>query len=130
MAKYRVRYVGGIERVVAEALKKETGTEGVLITSLELYSDMNPPKMAMVSRLVSTGDKPVILWIDGVGLAGDDSPGILELGLIKDPKVLMEKALQITRGVSDRRICRAKRNRGCSKGEKGNFSQKYFTAPK
>jgi len=33
------------------------------------------------------------LWIDGVGLAGDDAPGILGLGLIEDPKALLEKAV-------------------------------------
>ena len=94
MAKYRVRYVGGIETLVAEALKKETGADAVLITSLEFYSNRVPPRVAMVSRLVSTGNRPVILWTDGVGLSGDDSRGILDLGLIEDPKALMKKALQ------------------------------------
>jgi len=93
MAKYRVRYVGGIDRVIAEGINKETGTQAILLTSLELYSDRNPPKIALVSRLVSATSKPVILWIDGVGLAGDDSPGILGLGLIEDPKALLKKAL-------------------------------------
>jgi TolB-like protein len=32
--------------------------------------------------------------MEGVGLAGDDSPGILGLGLIEDPTELREKALQ------------------------------------
>ena len=94
MAKYRVRYIGGIDGMIAEGFKKETGTEAVLITSLELYSNTVPPKMAMISRLVSTGNNPVILWIDGVGLAGDNSPGILGLGLIEDPKALLQRGLQ------------------------------------
>jgi TolB-like protein len=34
------------------------------------------------------------LWIDGIGLAGDDSPGLLELGLIENPDALLEMALQ------------------------------------
>jgi hypothetical protein len=94
MARNRVRYTGGIDQPTAEALRKEKGMEGVLITALEFYSDANPPKIALTSRLVSTGDNPVILWIDGVGLAGDDSPGILGLGLIEDPQALLEKALE------------------------------------
>jgi TolB-like protein len=65
----------------------------VLITSLELYNETNPPKIALTMRLVSSGDNPTILWIDDVGLAGDDSPGILGLGLIEDPKTLQKKAL-------------------------------------
>ncbi len=93
MAKHRVRYTGGIDKPLAQAFKGDTGAEGVLITSLELYSNANPPKIALTSRLVSTGDEPVILWVDGFGLAGDDSPGILELGLIEDPKALLEKGV-------------------------------------
>jgi TolB-like protein len=93
MARNRIRYTGGINKAVAQAFKTETEVGGVLITSLELYSEPNPPKIALTSRLVSTGEDPVILWIDGVGLAGDDSPGILGLGLIEDPKALLEKAV-------------------------------------
>lgn len=94
MARHRIRYTGGIDQGTAKAFKEETGTEGVLITAMELLTDVNPPKVALISRLVSTGDNPVILWMDGVGLAGDDSPGILGLGLIEDTQVLLKKALQ------------------------------------
>jgi len=93
MARYRIRYTGGVDKPLAQAFKNDTGTGGILITSLELYSEVNPPKIALTSRLVSTGDNPMILWIDGVGLAGDDSPGILGLGLIEDPGALLEKAV-------------------------------------
>jgi len=93
MAKHRVRYTGGIDKITAKEFKDEINCQGVLITSLELYNETNPPKIALTSRLVSTGDNPVILWIDGAGLAGDDSPGILGLGLIQDPKALQKKAL-------------------------------------
>ena len=93
MAKHRIRYTGGLDKFTAKEFKDEINCQGVLITSLELYNEMNPPKIALTSRLVSTGDNPGILWIDGVGLAGDDSPGILELGLIKDFKVLQKRAL-------------------------------------
>lgn len=93
MAKYRIRYTGGIDKISAKGFKDEIDCQAVLITSLELYNETNPPKFALTSRLVSTGDNPVILWIDGIGLAGDDSPGILGLGLIEDPKALQKKAL-------------------------------------
>jgi TolB-like protein len=93
MAKHRIRYAGGVDKITAKEFKDEISCEAVLITSLELYNDMNPPKIALTSRLVSTGSNPVILWIDGIGLAGDDSPGILGLGLIEDPKTLQKKAL-------------------------------------
>jgi hypothetical protein len=94
MARHRIRYVGGIDTATATAFMEETATEAVLVTSLELYSEATPPKIAMISRLVSTGEKPEILWMDGVGMAGDDSPGILDLGLIEDPGELRDKALR------------------------------------
>jgi len=98
MAKYRIRDTGGIDWATAQAFKKELGVEGVLITAVELYSEVIPPKIAMTSRLVSTGDKVVILWMDGVGVSGDDSPGILGLGLIEDPIKLLDNALDFLSG--------------------------------
>jgi TolB-like protein len=93
MVRNRVRYTGGIDETTAKALKKETGVDGVLIASVELYSEALPPKIALTARLVSTGETPTIVWVDGIGFAGDDAPGILDLGLIEDPKVLLKKGL-------------------------------------
>ncbi len=64
----------------------------MLITDIELYYEA-PPKIALLSRLVSTGEPLSILWMNGVSLAGDESPGILGLGLIGDPAKVTEKAL-------------------------------------
>jgi hypothetical protein len=44
------------------------------------------------------------LWIDGVGLAGDDSPGILGLGLIEDPKALLEKVVGRLTGLLEKHL--------------------------
>jgi TolB-like protein len=95
MARHRIRYTGGIDRDTAQAFKQEVNVDGVLMTSLEFYSDDNPPKISLISRLVSTGGNPLILWMDGVGLAGDDSRGLLDLGLIEDPRVLLDKAMGV-----------------------------------
>jgi hypothetical protein len=89
----RIRYLGGISRIAARDLRWETGAEAVLLTTLETYSELPPPKIALTSRLVSTGSNPQILWVDGVGMAGDDSIGLLELSLIQDPEKLLRKAL-------------------------------------
>jgi hypothetical protein len=94
MAKHRMRYLGGVTKDLARDLKWETGANAVLITTVELYSETPPPKIALTSRLVSTGNNPKILWMDGVGLAGDDSIGPLELSLIRDPVKLSFKALR------------------------------------
>lgn len=94
MAKNRIRYTGGLDMATAKAFKEQAEVDGVLIISVELYSDTAPPKVALTSRLVSTGDHATIAWIDEVGMAGDDHPGILGLGLIEDPKVLAQKAVR------------------------------------
>ncbi len=93
-AKNRIRYVGGLDRSAASAVRQEAGADVVLITSLEHYSDVLPPKIALTARLVSTADRIRILWMDGVGLAGDDSPGLLDLGLIDNPDTLLAIAVQ------------------------------------
>lgn len=94
MDKHRIRYTGGIDWGKGAALREETGAEAVLITSLELYSEITPPRMAIISRLVLLQDYPVILWMDGIGLSGNKSPGLLGLGLIKDSKVLLQKVIK------------------------------------
>lgn len=95
LTRHRIRYLGGINREIARDLKWETGADAVLITSVELYSEELPPRMALTSRLVSTGNSTEILWMDGVGLAGDDSIGLLELSLIEDFQILQNKAVRI-----------------------------------
>jgi len=90
----RIRYTAGVEAGVAKALREEEAVEAILIPSLELYDEANPPKVAMFCRLVSTADTPRVIWIDGTGMAGDDSPGILGLGLIEDPQPLLLNAVE------------------------------------
>ncbi|HEY6011466.1 MAG TPA: hypothetical protein VIX18_08355 [Nitrospirota bacterium] len=93
MARHRLRYTGGIDADAGRALKEETGADAVLISALELYNESFPPKISLTLRLVSTAGDQRILWIDGRGLSGEDSPGILGLGLVTDPRALMEKAV-------------------------------------
>lgn len=91
--KHRIRYIGGVSKALAQIFREEAGVSAVLVTSLELYSEVFPPKIALTSRLISTQGDVSILWMDGVGLAGDDAPGLLGLSLIHDPRVLLHKAL-------------------------------------
>jgi TolB-like protein len=93
ITKYRMRYLGGLDQSTAQAMRQELEADCVLITSLELYSEVIPPKIALTSRLVSTGNPIQILWIDGIGLAGDDAPGLLAHALVRDPDKLMTRAV-------------------------------------
>lgn len=93
MYRHRVRYTGGIGSELAHALRVEENVEAVFITSLESYDENNTPKIALTSRLVLCRDEPEIVWIDGVGLTGDDSPGLLGLKRIDRFATLQGKAL-------------------------------------
>jgi len=93
VARHRIRYVGGIDLVEAKAFKEDAGAGAVLITSLELYNTVYPPKISLTSRLVSADHTTSILWMKGIGLTGDDSPGVLGIGLIQNPKELSENAV-------------------------------------
>jgi len=93
MERHRVRYTGGMTKELGEALKKDTGAQGVLFTSLDLYMEPFPPKVALTARLVYAGRSADILWMDSIAIAGNDSPGILGLGLIRDPQDLRERVM-------------------------------------
>ena len=95
MARHRMRYTGGISREMSEAFKKEAGAGAVLSTSLELYDERYPPKVALFARLVETGGlRPKILWMDSVAMSGNDRPGLLGMGIVSNPYKLVGKAVK------------------------------------
>lgn len=93
MTQHRVRYAAGIDAQTAEALRKETGAEGVVIPSIEFSNETAPPKIALMARLVTTSTEPTVVWADDAGLAGDDAPGLFELGMVNDYQALLGTAL-------------------------------------
>lgn len=93
--KHRMRYTGGVSSVLSEAMLKELDSDAVLITSLEAYHEAEPPQISLIARLVSCGPEPEIIWIDSIGLSGDESPGLLDLNLIRSPRELLRKAVRI-----------------------------------
>ena len=90
LARHRVRYSGGLDRETAIAASAELGVEGVVITAVESFQ-ATPPRLSVTQRLVSAGDAPAILWIDGVSRSGDESPGFFDLGIISDGGELAAK---------------------------------------
>lgn len=93
MERYRVRYAAGIDAATAEALRQQNGVDGIVIASVELSTDAPPPKLALTARLVSIASLPTVVWADDVGLAGDDAPGLFEVGLVHEYRVLQDRAL-------------------------------------
>jgi hypothetical protein len=94
MKRNRVRHTGGVSSRVSRAVKEETGAEAILITSLATYEDQRSLELALISRLVSGGESPETLCMEGVGLSGESSTGLLGLGRIQEPQVLLEKAVR------------------------------------
>jgi hypothetical protein len=88
MRRQRLRYVGGLSAEMGEALRTETGATSVLITSIDLYQQADPPRFALTARLVTAGGEPRIVWMDSAAASGDEKPGVLALGVIDDVMVL------------------------------------------
>jgi hypothetical protein len=93
MKRHRVRYTGGVGSRVSRAMKEETEAEAILVTSVEAYEDKGSPEIALISRLVSSGENPEIVCTESVGLSGEGSTGLLGLGRVREPQILLEKAV-------------------------------------
>jgi TolB-like protein len=93
MKDHRIRHLGSLNSVASRALKEELGAEAFLITALEGYQDTRTPMISLISRLVSTGEEPEIVWMDSIGSSGEDSLGFLDLGRVEELDILVENAL-------------------------------------
>jgi TolB-like protein len=82
LAAHRIRFTGGVDRRLAKVLREELGVEAVLVPTLEQYAADAPPKVSLAVRLVSAGERPAVLWADGVARSGDDAPGLLGRGIM------------------------------------------------
>jgi hypothetical protein len=93
LARYRVRYTGGVDAKTALALKDELKADAILLTSLEGYGEGFPPNINVTSRLVSAEGRPRVLWIESVNRRGDDSPGFLGLKVVDKYSKLQDMAV-------------------------------------
>ena len=93
LARHRLRYTGGVDREEARAAGEELGAKGLLVTTVELYQPGNPPKAGISMRLVSADETAQVRWIDAAARAGDDSPGLFELGVVHEYVALQEDVL-------------------------------------
>ena len=93
MSRHRLRNTSSLTTDTAVAFLEETGTTGVLITQLTQYQTEFPPKFALVSRLVTTGEEASVGWAKSLALTGDDHRGLLDLGLIRDVDQLCNTGL-------------------------------------
>ena len=91
--RHRVRYTAGIDVETAAALRAETKVQGVIVASVEQFNNTVPPRLALFARLVSIEGLPTVTWADDVALAGDEAPGLLDLGIVTDYDALQGRAL-------------------------------------
>ncbi len=96
LARHRIRNTGGLDRDAARAARTELGVSAAMITSVVLYREIAPPRFGVLMRLVSAAEEPEILWMDGFGRTGDDSPGLLGLGNVGSVRLLQEEAFKTT----------------------------------
>jgi TolB-like protein len=105
ITRHRVRYTAGVEQTFAKALAVEAGAAAILIPSLEVYDEPWPGRVGLFARLVSAGDTPTLMAVDAAGIAGDDTPGLLGLGLIDNPGALVDRAVDtVARSLAQRVI--------------------------
>lgn len=83
LRRHRIRYTGGVASEAAVALADETEARFVLIASLDAYRTTLPPHLALTARLVSVPSGEVV-WIDAFDRVGDESPGFLDTGVVRD----------------------------------------------
>lgn len=93
LAAHRVRYVAGVGPEIATRARDELGVSGIVISTLTSYQE-DPPRLGFELRVVSATDEPQILWSEGAARAGDESPGLFELGIVREMKRLRQRLFE------------------------------------
>ncbi len=128
LARERLRYTAGVDRKTAKLLREELGVEAVLVSTLALYSAEYPPKISLSVRLVTTGERPVVLWSDARSRSGDDAPGLFGLGLVKDVAKLEGTVVADVARSVERQLARRPPSDPCTRD--GRFvPRRSFRAP-
>jgi TolB-like protein len=128
LARHRIRFTGGVDRTLAKVLREELGVDAMVVPTLELYAEGPPPKISLTARIANTADRPVVLWADHVARSGDDSPGLLGLGLVSKATELENAVVAEVAASVDRWGTRRARGESC--GRAGRFKpRRSFRAP-
>jgi TolB-like protein len=93
IVRHRIRYTAGVDGDLARALREETGAEAVLFCVVELYREEIMPKMSLTVWLDMCSDPPRVLWMASKSLSGDATPGLLDLGMVRDADRLLDRVL-------------------------------------
>ena len=93
----RVRYKGELDYKSIRALSETLGVDGVLVGTVELYSDgldtSSPPVVAVSARLINA-HKNRIIWSDSLQIQGDEDIIVLDWGRIRSVDNVADKVVQ------------------------------------
>lgn len=90
--KHRVRYTGGISSELAGAIGAETGIDGVLLTSVDDWETVEPPRVALTFRWVAAIPEAPVAWMGTSAHHGHQNPGAFGRGLVTSHEVLLDRA--------------------------------------
>jgi len=90
--RHRLRHMGGISAGMAQAIGVETGVDGVLLTSVDDWEEVDPPRVALTSRWVAALPDAPLRRMGSSSHHGQEHPGAFGLGLVTSPDILLARA--------------------------------------
>jgi len=88
----RIRTTGCIGREAAGKMGRELDVRGIVLGSVNSFSNSENPVVGLSARLVRTADCG-ILWADNTAFTGEDFTTVLELGTIREIGQLTDRVL-------------------------------------
>jgi TolB-like protein len=128
LARHRFRFTGGVDTQTAKALREELGVEAVLIPTLEQHDPGHPPRVALALRMVSVEEQPLVLWADSVARSGEDSPGLLGIGVVEGV-VELERQVVVAAGAAVQGWVATRTRGGACDGDFRYKPRRAFRAP-
>ena len=90
--RHRVRYTGGVSSEIAALLGREAGVDGIVLTSVDDWEGLFPPRVALTSRWVAAMAEAPIAWMDTSAHHGTEHPRAFDIGIVSDLPVLLDRA--------------------------------------
>jgi len=90
--RHRIRYTGGISGETAGAIGAETNVEGILLSSVDDWETVDPPRFALTARWVAAVPEAPLTWMDSSAHHGHERPGAFGLGVVTSAEVLIQLA--------------------------------------
>ena len=90
--RHRIRQMGGISDETARAIGAETKVEGVLLTSVDDWETVDPPRFALTSRWVAAAPGASPAWMETSAQHGQERPGAFGLGFVTSVEILIHRA--------------------------------------